>query len=502
MDNSLELFLKAQSAMIWASSLEEDRTALRVQVVAEKLGYAVFEWTCIGGFAQLSHGDLRQPGDGQFTNIDQAFRAVGDYRHAKSVFIFRDFQLLTNRINQSPEYVSLVRQLKQLYRKLKASDNTVVFMVSSPTIPAELKDCLVLVEALLPNAGERLTIIRAWIETNCRDIPCDLNDDAIHHLVSVSAGMTSRQLQSSLGLSAVKRKGITQESVEDVLSDKVSVVKTSEVLDCIKVEATLDDVGGLAGIKDFMLKRALALGQAAVRYGLPTPKGVLILGPPGTGKSLVAKVTANVFQIPLLRFDIGKLQASLVGQSEERMRIALAIAESQAPCILWIDELEKAFGGVTGPSGDSGVLQRQFGYLLNWMQERETPVFMVATANNIRQLPPEFMRKGRFDEIFFVDLPTPSECQAIMEVLLRKRSQNPKHLITKTLIDKLDRYTGAEMDYVITEAMFEAFDDNQRPLTSEDMEAATAKIVPIADQMRGEIEELRRWGKANARSGS
>ncbi|UCD30618.1 MAG: AAA family ATPase [Planctomycetota bacterium] len=170
--------------------------------------------------------------------------------------------------------------------------------------------------------------------------------------------------------------------------------------------------------------------------------------------------------------------------------------------MLWLDELEKAFGGVTGSSGDSGVLQRQFGYLLNWMQERETPVFMVATANNIRQLPPEFLRKGRFDEIFFVDLPTVPERKAIMEVLLRKRDQDPKRLITETLVDKLDRYTGAEMDYVITEAMFEAFDDNQRPLFAEDLEAATTKIVPIADQMRGEIEELRRWGKANARLGS
>ena len=180
----------------------------------------------------------------------------------------------------------------------------------------------------------------------------------------------------------------------------------------------------------------------------------------------------------------------------------MAIAESQSPCVLWFDELEKAFGGVSGPAGDSGVLQRQFGYLLNWMQERQKPVFMVATANNIRQLPPEFLRRGRFDEIFFVDLPGPEERREILDVLLRKCGQNPEVLTSQVLIERLDRFTGAEMAYVITEAMFEAFDDNQRPLSAADLESATTKIIPIADQMRDEIDALRRWGKANARLAS
>jgi len=204
----------------------------------------------------------------------------------------------------------------------------------------------------------------------------------------------------------------------------------------------------------------------------------------------------------LLRLDVGKIQASLVGQSEERMRRALALAEVQAPCVLWVDEVEKAFAGASGPSGDSGVTKRVFGNFLTWLQERTKPVFVFATANSIDDLPREFRRRGRFDELFFIDLPTPAERKAILEVLLRKYGRKSARLITDALVKRLDRYTGAEIESVIVDAMYEAFDDDQRPLTAADLEAATARIVPLADQMRDEIEALRRWGKANARPAS
>ncbi len=500
MEKHFELCLRSGTAIVWLSSLEEDRSILRVKAVAQQLGYVAFDWDCIHGFQQLTEGDVRQPGDGQCTNIGQALRAAGEYKYSKAVFIFRDISLLADRLERSEEYVRFLREVKQLYHRLKETGNTAIFGSTSPTEPQDMKDCLSLVEASLPSPAERLAIINTWIRTNCHAIPCDLDNEAIHHIVSASAGMTSRQIQSGLAMSAVKRKGLKSDAVEDMLAEKVAVVRTSEVLDYIRMEETLDNVGGLAGIKDFLVKRALAFGAAAERYGLPTPKGILLLGPPGTGKSLIAKVTANVFQIPLLHLDVGRLQGSLVGQSEERMRLAIALAESQAPCVLWADEIEKAFGGVRGFTGDSGVLQRQFGYLLNWMQEHDKAVFMVATANNLSQLPPEFLRKGRFDEIFFVDLPTPPERKEIMKVLLRKRGYNPNGLVQQSLVNKLEHYTGAEMEYVIIEALYEAFFDNQRALTAKDLEEATSRIVPIADQMRGEIEQLRKWGRVNARA--
>lgn len=314
--------------------------------------------------------------------------------------------------------------------------------------------------------------------------------------------MTSRQIQSALAHSLVTRKRLDGGTIEDVLAEKVAAVRKTELLEYVAVTTTLDDVGGLEGLKAFLRARASAFGTAAERYGLPMPKGILILGPPGTGKSLVAKATAHALGMTLLRFDLGRLQASLVGQSEERTRRALAMAESQAPCVTWIDELKKGFAGVSGPAGDSGVTQRQFGSVLNWMQERTAPVFVVATANNIRQLPPEFLRKGRFDEIFFVNLPTPAERRAILNVLLRRYGQRQPGLVTEDLVRRLDRYTGAEIEYVITEAMYEAFADGQRPVTADDLVAATTRVLPLADQMRAEIEELRKWGRANARPAS
>jgi SpoVK/Ycf46/Vps4 family AAA+-type ATPase len=369
-------------------------------------------------------------------------------------------------------------------------------------MPAELEDCLALVEAALPDQEERLAIIKAWISANAKDIPSQLDDEALHRLASVAAGMTSRQIQSALAMSVVKHKALAAAAVDDVLVEKVAAVKTSEILEYVHATEKFEDVGGLAGIKDYVLKRSLSLSRAAVRYGLPTPKGILIAGIPGTGKSLIAKAIANAMQIPLLRLDLGRVHNSLVGESESRMRRALAMAESQAPAVVWLDEIEKAFAGVRGPSGDSGVGQRVFGTFLTWSQERTKPVFLVATANNIRELPPEFLRKGRFDEIFFVDLPTPAERRAILQVLLRKHGMQPKGLVTEALIEALDRYTGAEIQYVITEAMYEAFYDDQRAVTTKDLQAAISKILPIADQMREEIETIRRWGKANARPAS
>jgi len=501
-EDQLETRFRAKTEMLWVSTMEEDRTASRIEAEAEKLGNAVFEWTCVKAFEQRCQGKLRLPGDGQCTNIDQALRAIAEYKQQRTVFIFRDLDLLARRLEPSPDYVMVVRRIKDVCRALRQNGNTAVFLASSPLIPRELQECLALVEVPLPDQEERIAINSAWIAANCAGVPSQINDEIVHQMGSVSAGMTSRQIQSALAMSVVKHKALTPQVVDDLLAEKIAAVKTSELMECVRVGEKLEDVGGLAAIKDYVQKRAMAFGRPAERYGLPKPKGVLIVGIPGTGKSLLAKVIASILHLALLRFDLGRVHASLVGESEARMRQALVIAESQAPVVIWIDEIEKAFAGVSGPSGDSGVGQRVFGTFLTWAQERTKPIFLVATANSVRQLPPEFLRKGRFDEIFFVDLPTPAERKAILEVLLRKYGLPTKGLISERLIEKLDRYTGAEIECVITEAMFEAFSDDQRPVTAKDLAAAATKIVPISDQMRDEIEAMRGWGRANARSAS
>jgi SpoVK/Ycf46/Vps4 family AAA+-type ATPase len=249
-------------------------------------------------------------------------------------------------------------------------------------------------------------------------------------------------------------------------------------------------------------KRSLAYSRAARRYGLPLPKGMLLAGVPGTGKSLTAKAIAVLWGMPLLRFDVGRVYGSLVGESEERWRRAVEITESIAPCVLWVDEIEKAFSGVTGSSGDSGVSQRVFGSMLTWLQEKRAPVFVVATANNIQLLPPEMLRKGRFDELFFLDLPTEAERRAILDVLLKKYARRTSSLVTDDLVGRLERFTGAEIEQVIVEALHDAFYDDQREVKTDDLVSAAKHVVPIAEQMRGEIEALRRWGRTQARPAS
>jgi SpoVK/Ycf46/Vps4 family AAA+-type ATPase len=255
-------------------------------------------------------------------------------------------------------------------------------------------------------------------------------------------------------------------------------------------------------LKTWLQKRSLAYSKAAKVYGLPSPKGVLLVGVPGTGKSLTAKAVGNHLGMPLLRLDVGRLYGSYVGETEGRLRHALDIIESVAPDVLWIDEVEKAFAGATGPSGDSGVSQRVFGSVLTWLQDKQAPAFVVATANNVRSLPPEFLRRGRFDEIFFIDLPTASERRAILDVLLRKYGRDSKVLVNDELVSRLERFTGAEIEQVIIEALYNSFYDSQRALRPADIKEAASNVVPIADQMRTEIDELRRWGHSQARMAS
>ncbi len=502
MEAALELTLRSGQGLVWCSTQEENRTVLRIQVVAEEQGCAVFQWTCTEGFRQLSPGELRPPGDGRCANIEAALQAVAEYTSTKAVFVFIDFQALIDRLERTPDGVRLLRAVKDLDARLRTSGNAAVFLAASPGMPSDLRDWMALIEVPLPDATERLAIVQSWIEANCTDVACDLEAEDIHSLGETMAGMTSRKMQSAMAKSTVGRNGLGQSTIEDVLAEKVSVVRSSEVLRVVPVDETIEDVGGLGNIKGFLARRKLAFSSAAKRYGLPMPKGILLAGPPGTGKSLLAKATASILQLSLLLLDVGRLLAALVGQSEERMRLALSLAEAQAPAVLWLDEIEKAFAGVGGRPGDSGVLQRQFGYLLNWMQEHTAPVFVVATANEIRRLPPELLRKGRFDEIFFLDLPTPTERREILTVLLRKYGQRPEGLVSEGMISKLERFTGAEMEAAISDAMYNAFYDDQRPLLASDIEEAAAKMVPLADQRREEINALRQWGRINARPAS
>ena len=317
--------------------------------------------------------------------------------------------------------------------------------------------------------------------------------------LTLAAGLTSAQAQRVFAKGIVSDGGMTVEDVAMVVAAKKDIIRESKALEFTPFTETPSDVGGLEALKAWLKLRTGAFTPEARAYGLPVPKGIALIGIPGTGKSLSAKMIGNLWGMPLLRFDVGALFGSFVGESEERTRKALRLAETVAPCVLWIDEMEKALahGGQ-----DAGTSTRVFGSILTWLAEKRSPCFVVATANDISALPPELMRRGRFDEIFFLDLPTLEERKEIFSVHLRKRGRKPEKFDLGSLAAASPSYVGAEIENAVADAMFTAF-SQKREFTTDDIIEAVKKLVPLAVSQRERVAYLRSWlleGRAQSAS--
>jgi SpoVK/Ycf46/Vps4 family AAA+-type ATPase len=319
-------------------------------------------------------------------------------------------------------------------------------------------------------------------------------------LVQAALGLTVAQAQRVLAKAIVSDGIIDDRDIDLITEEKKQIIRESEALEYYAVTETVDDVGGLGVLKEWLHLRERAFSKEARDYGLPAPKGIALIGIPGTGKSLTAKMIGGLWHLPLLRLDVGALYGSLVGESEERTRRALGLAETVAPCILWIDELEKS---LSHGGADSGTSTRVFGSVLTWMQEKKVPVFVVATANDIYALPPELLRKGRFDEIFFLDLPTAEERREIFTVHLIKRRRIPEDYDLDALITASEGYVGSEIEQAIIDAMYLGFDDGQREFTTADIVKSLGRQVPLSVSQRENIASLRSWledGRARSAS--
>jgi SpoVK/Ycf46/Vps4 family AAA+-type ATPase len=319
-------------------------------------------------------------------------------------------------------------------------------------------------------------------------------------LVQAALGLTVAQAQRVFAKAIVADRVLDDRVIDLVTREKKQIISESKALEFYAVTETPDDVGGLGVLKDWLRLRERAFTQEARDYGLPAPKGIALIGIPGTGKSLTAKMIGGLWRLPLLRLDVGALFGSLVGESEENARRALRLAETVAPCIVWIDEMEKALsqGGM-----DGGTSLRVFGTILTWMAEKTVPCFVVATANDISRLPPELMRKGRFDEIFFLDLPTHAERKEILGVHLGKRKRLPKDFDLERLARESEGYVGAEIEQAIVDAMYVGYNDQRREFTTEDISAALKRQVPLSVSQREIVGILRNWlreGRAQSAS--
>ena len=496
--------LRARFPYIYIPTWEEERVVEMIQdtVANEQIIRTVrkvYQWSQAGGFVG--------PDGNRISNTSSPEKAV-DYickNDENAVFLLKDFHVYFG-VGHKPADYDTIRRLRDALPKLKFADTlkSVIFISPILLIPEDLQKDISIFDFPLPKEDE----IRAKLNEIIRENPSlqvNLDDSGCNQLARAAVGLTLQEAENAFSRAIVSRGCLDGDSVKVIFEEKNQVIKKTGILEFIRSDLRADDIGGLENLKKWLRKRNNSWTEKARLYNVPSPKGVLITGVPGCGKSLTAKAMSSMWTLPLLKLDFGKIFSGLVGSSEENMRRALSTAEAVAPSILWVDEIEKGLGGVTGANGDSGTSTRVFGSFLTWMQEKKAPVFVVATANNISSLPPELLRKGRFDEIFFVDLPTKAERKDIFRLHLIRRLNNDyigsRLTVDDTLLTRLaelsDGFVGAEIEQTVITALYEAF-FAQRPLLQEDLEYAISSTVPLSVTQSEQIYALRKWADIRA----
>ncbi|MFN5860931.1 MAG: AAA family ATPase [Pseudanabaena sp.] len=420
------------------------------------------------------------------------------------LYVLRDLHPIL-KYPHNERHIAIIRELKNLSRDLNRDRRAIALTSHTLEIPAELTEEVTAIDFPLAAIAEIEYLIKQKISAN----KLNLSNLAWEQLVKACQGLSRTRIQRVLAKAIAEKEEVNDSDIDAVLAEKQQAIRQTGILEFFTVNESLKNVGGLDNLKRWVRIRRDAFTEEAKRYGIPTPKGALLVGIQGTGKSLSAKTIANEWRLPLLRLDIGRLFGSYVGESESRMRQMIQLAEATAPCVLWIDEIDKAFGNVTVTiDGDSGASRRVFGTLITWMQEKTAPVFIVATANNVRILPAELLRKGRFDEIFFLNLPTESERQEIFKVQLQKlRPSRLREFDLVLLARHTKNFSGAEIEQVIIDGIHRAFgrgsNGNREDFTTEDIISAIEETVPLAAIASQQIESLKQWAaESGARTAS
>ncbi len=390
---------------------------------------------------------------------------------------------------EKPDVIALLKYIAE--RNLYNEDyNACIFIVSSKLcIPDELEDYITIFDIPLPELSEIKQIINKFIN----DLDISVPEDVLGEIAVSFKGLNEFQIKQILNLAYQDGGCLDFDDKQLILGQKEQLVKKAGLLEMIRVNETIDDIGGLENLKEWLYRKEVIFNQLdrAMKYGVDIPKGIMIVGMPGCGKSLAAKATAQLFEIPLVRLDIGRLLGKYVGESENNMRMALRLAEAISPCVLWIDEIEKAFSGVGESGGGNDVTTRLFGQFLTWMQEKENTVFIVSTANDISKIPPEFLRKGRFDELFYVDFPGVEERKKILEIHLKKRNRWNKDLDIISLAVKTDGYNGADLEAIVKDAIENCFIEEKEQLCTEDLLKAKENIKSISVTLERRIKEIK-----------
>jgi AAA+ superfamily predicted ATPase len=486
--------LKAYYPVIYLNTYEYDRTKQKIRGIVKnsKPEYDVYQWNYVDGMVKFNREngtltsipDLNEPEE----VLSHITSEIDNYKN--ELFILEDF-------HEYMEEVNIKIRLRQLAEKLRYYKKHIVIVSSVLVLPHELEKYITVIDIPLPTRVD----IEAVLNSVLKNTKVSLDNDHRKRLVDAALGMTVMEADLAYCLAAVK-DNLGNESPRIVSLEKEQIIKKSGILDYFDVNESLKNVGGMDQLKKWLKKRKSAFEYQALEWRLAEPKGLLLLGVPGGGKSLTAKSIASLWNMPLLRLDIGKVFQGEVGSSENNIRKAIATAEAVAPCVLWIDEIEKGLSATKGSdASDGGTTSRVFSTILTWMQEKTKSVFVVATANDISQLPPELLRKGRFDEVFFVDLPSSNERKSIFKIHLEKNGHKSKGYSLDKLAEESIGFSGAEIEESIKEAKFTAYIENKESpkLMINHILSAIRDTVPLSVTMKEQIDFLRKWAKSRAK---
>ena len=509
----IELLIRSKRPIVYIVSQEENRVISALTEMCDNAdpSWDLLQWDIVTGLSSSYPCLIPEKESQRQLDQDEILQWFSDLevpKHKYAVLVVKDYnKFFGSSTHKSQVELRIIRQIKNLSYQFTTQSKTLIILSNSLDIPGELEKFLPVVDYPLPSKEDiQLKISDLLARAANRKQLAEkfqvvYSPEEMDYICNSFRGLTLSECEQTCAYCMIKHSFL---SADIISSQKKDIIRKSGLLDWIDPQDSLDSIGGLDGLKNWLHKRKNAFSQDAVDYGLPSsPKGILLAGIQGAGKSLFAKAVSGYWNFPLLRLDMGKIFSGLVGSSENNMRQVFKVAESVAPCILWCDEIDKGMSG-TRSSGttDGGTTSRVLGSWLTWMQERTEPVFVIATANDVSNLPPELLRKGRFDEIFFVDFPNSSERRKIFEIHIEKRNRDIYNFDLSALVNNSQNYTGAEIESSIEAAMYEAFSDNKREITTNDIIKALNDTVPICKLMSEEIAWLRKWASERARNAS
>lgn len=497
--DELDILIRSKYPILYIVSWEERRVEQILRQVAAGLRKKLYGWTLTDGILPLD-GYNGLPSDPATRSPLRALDTIAASQES-AIFLLKDFHPFIDDLHPVSDQPVIVRRLRDITNHLKETRKTLVILSPLLHFPPELEKDITVLDYALPTVDELDQSLERVVRSarEISGVRLELDEEQREKVLKAAQGLTCTEAENVFAKSLVMTRGL---DLDVIVAEKKQIIRRSHILEYFEAGEDLSVVGGLPLLKEWLAKRSLAFSERARQFGLPEPKGLLLLGVQGAGKSLVAKAVAHQWQLPLLRLDLGRMFSELVGSSEHNMRTALRLAESVAPCLLWLDELEKGLAGVASSHlSDAGTTARVFGSFLTWMQEKTAPVFVVATSNDISILPPEALRKGRFDEIFFIDLPTLDERREIFAIHLALRQRQPGDFNLDELARRSEGFSGAEIEQAVISGLYDAFEAG-RQLLDQDILNNLAQSIPLSHTMEARVTALRAWARSHARPAS